>query len=271
MLIVLRGRTATVMDTYTIFLIASVITAVIVFISLQFVSAPYGLQFVSAPYGRHARRGWGPEMSSRWGWVIMEGVAVVAIVFFFWRQGSELTPTLWVLLGLWELHYVNRAFVFPLRMRSRGKKNPVSVVLMAMLFNVWNGYLNGHWLGVHAAEYTMEWMQRPTFIAGLLLFFFGMAVNVWSDEILMRLRKGDDGGYSIPRGGLYRWISCPNYFGELVEWSGWAMMAWSPGALVFVIWTAANLVPRAQTNHQWYREKFNDYPSERKAVIPFVY
>ena len=34
--------------------------------------------------------------------------------------------------------------------------------------------------------------------------------------------------------------------------------------------SAANLVPRALATHRWYRERFPDYPQDRKALIPFV-
>jgi hypothetical protein len=69
---------------------------------------------------------------------------------------------------------------------------------------------------------------------------------------------------------MFRLISCPNLFGELIEWFGFALLCWNLPALTFFIWTAANLIPRAISHHQWYRKKFNDYPSERKAIIPFL-
>jgi protein-S-isoprenylcysteine O-methyltransferase Ste14 len=201
----------------------------------------------------------------------MEGVAVVAIGVFFLRERPQMTPTLWLLLGLWELHYLNRAMIYPLRTRTRGKRMPLTVMLMAMAFNTWNGYLNGRWLGERAAQYTVDWMQRPAFIAGAIVFAAGLAINVWSDEILLRLRADSDSGYAIPRGGLFRFVSCPNYLGELIEWTGWTLMTWSPAALVFVIWTTANLVPRARSHHRWYRDKFVEYPANRRAIFPFVY
>jgi protein-S-isoprenylcysteine O-methyltransferase Ste14 len=67
---------------------------------------------------------------------------------------------------------------------------------------------------------------------------------------------------------LYRWISCPNYLGEIVEWSGWALATWSLPGLAFAVWTAANLAPRAHSHHLWYREHFEDYPPQRKALLP---
>ncbi len=250
------------MTQYDIFLFISAVTAVAVFLQLQ---------FVAAPYGRHARTGWGPSIPSKLGWVIMEGVAAVAILYFCFRQRPAMTPTLWLLLALWEFHYINRSFVYPLRTRTRGKRNPLTVVLMAMAFNTWNGYLNGHWLGAHAADYTSAWMQQPQFIVGITCFVAGFAINVWSDEILIRLRGESDTGYSIPKGGLFRFVSCPNYLGELIEWTGWALMTWSPAGLVFALWTAANLVPSARSHHRWYRKEFPVYPPERKAIFPFLY
>ena len=90
--------------------------------------------------------------------------------------------------------------------------------------------------------------------------------------MLRTLRAPGERGYKIPRGGLYRFVSAPNYFGELVEWSGFALAAWSPAALVFVVWTAANLAPRAWANHRWYRRTFPDYPPEppRARALPLL-
>ncbi|MXZ72004.1 MAG: hypothetical protein F4Z04_10970 [Acidobacteria bacterium] len=79
-------------------------------------------------------------------------------------------------------------------------------------------------------------------------------------------RVGGDGA----SGGAFRYVSCPNYLGELLEWFGWALATWSLGGLAFFTYTAANLVPRALSHHRWYRERFADYPAGRKAVIPGV-
>ncbi|MEX2589838.1 MAG: hypothetical protein WD334_06510, partial [Chitinophagales bacterium] len=73
-----------------------------------------------------------------------------------------------------------------------------------------------------------------------------------------------------PNGGLFRYVSSPNLFGEIIEWTGWALMTWSMPTLSFAIWTWANLLPRALDHHRWYNSYFKEYPKERKAVIPFV-
>ena len=101
-------------------------------------------------------------------------------------------------------------------------------------------------------------------------FFVGWWINYRSDRTLIRLRSSTSTGYSIPHGGLYRWISNPNYLGEIIEWSGWAVASWSLGGLAFATYTVANLAPRALATHRWYRDQFPDYPSTRKALLPFV-
>jgi 3-oxo-5-alpha-steroid 4-dehydrogenase 1 len=226
---------------------------------------------ISAPYGRHARKGWGPAISSRLGWILMEFPSpTVLLICFLYGQGAPGIAA-WVLVAFWLTHYIHRTLVFPFRLRERGKQTPVMVVLMAVLFNVFNGYLNGRYLGVHSGAYGAAWFTDPRFLIGSAMFITGFLINLQSDQILFSLRAPGETGYKIPYGGCYRWISCPNYFGELIEWTGWAVACWSVPGLVFAFWTAANLVPRARSHHQWYRQHFPDYPPQRKAVIPFLF
>jgi 3-oxo-5-alpha-steroid 4-dehydrogenase 1 len=106
---------------------------------------------------------------------------------------------------------------------------------------------------------------------GVLVFFLGMYINIKSDYMLFALRKNKtaEKRYSIPTGFLYNYISCPNYFGEILEWFGWAMATnFSPAAVAFVFFTFANLFPRALKTHEWYKSTFNTYPKSRRAIIP---
>jgi protein-S-isoprenylcysteine O-methyltransferase Ste14 len=176
------------------------------------------------------------------------------------------------LLALWELHYVHRAFIFPFRRRGGEARMPISIPLAAFAFTSTNAYLNGRWLFTFAPAdaYGAAWLGDPRFLVGAALFLAGYAINQQSDRILFNQRRPGETGYKIPRGGLYRFVSCPNYLGESVEWIGWAIATWSLAGLCFAIWTVANLLPRAVAHHRWYREKFADYPSERRAIIPFL-
>jgi 3-oxo-5-alpha-steroid 4-dehydrogenase 1 len=124
------------------------------------------------------------------------------------------------------------------------------------------------WFGTHL--HGEGWAVDAAMIAGCVLFFTGFAIHVYADMQLQQLRKMHGPEYHAPQGGMYRLISCPNYFGEVIEWIGWAMLTWSPAGLVFALWTAANLIPRAVASHKWYRNCFADYPRDRKAILPFI-
>jgi protein-S-isoprenylcysteine O-methyltransferase Ste14 len=133
-----------------------------------------------------------------------------------------------------------------------------------------NATFNGFYLGTIEPMYTPEWLMDPRFIIGMLFVVSGFIINIQSDSILINLRKPGETGYKIPKGGMYRFVSCPNYLGEIMEWTGWAIATWSLPGLAFALWTAANLIPRALDNHRWYHSKFEDYPAERKAVLPYI-
>ncbi len=232
---------------------------------LTFVS----LFFITAPYGRHAKKGWGPEISQRLGWVLMElpAVALWLGVYAMGAHALELAPL--AMMALWQLHYVNRTFVFPFRIRAEGKRTPISIVGTAIVFNTLNAYINARQVS-EMGSYDAAWLVDPRFVIGSAMLLGGFAMNLHSDAILMSLRKPGERGYKIPHGGMYRWVSCPNYLAEILEWTGWAILTWSLAGLAFAVYTFANLAPRALSHHKWYREQFEDYPKERKALVPFV-
>ena len=228
------------------------------------------LQFVSAPYGRHVKPGWGPTVSNRLGWIIMESPGLIIMPSLFFLGTAVKTPVHYILLAFYLCHYLNRCLIFPLRTRTQGKRMPVAIMGSAIFFNLVNTSIMGIWLGWFAT-YSVEWLWSWQFIVGMLLFAIGVAINVDSDNRLLRLRKPGETGYKIPQGGLFRWISCPNLFGEIVEWAGYALMGWNLAVLSFAVWTFANLAPRAMDHHRWYLGRFEDYPKERKGFLPFLW
>jgi len=226
------------------------------------------LRFITAPYGRHKRTGWGVTLPARAGWLVMESVSPIVFAVVFWSgpRRAELVPL--VLLAMWQGHYLYRAFVYPFLLRG-GRRMPLVVALLAIAFNLLNASINAYWVGT-LGQYPHSWPADPRFLAGAALFAGGLALHIWADRKLRRLRASGHNDYQIPYGGAYRWVSCPNYLGEIVEWTGWALATWSLAGLAFALYTAANLAPRAIDHHAWYREHFPGYPAERRALIPYV-
>jgi len=229
--------------------------------------------FIASPYGKHERDGWGPGVNMRFGWFILELPSFVFMLWFYGQGEHKFSVAPLILFSLFQIHYFHRTFIYPFTLRIKpGSRYRIVLLLCGMAFNAANGALNGWFLtevGTHL--HSNDWLTDPRFMLGLLLFVTGFAMAKKSDAILRNLRKPGESGYKIPYGGMYRFVSCPNYLGELLQWTGFALAGWSLPALAFVAFTAANLIPKAMASHKWYREKFSDYPAERKAVIPFVF
>ncbi len=230
------------------------------------------LFFITAPYGRHTDRSFGPKINSTLGWVVMEAPSALVFVLCYLLGDRRGTTESIVFLLLWEAHYIHRAFIFPFRRRGGQREMPLVIAASAFTFTAINGYLNGRYLFTFTPPHIASgaWASDARFSLGAALFVLGFAINQWADHVLFNLRRPGESGYKIPRGGLYELVSCPNYLGEIIEWTGFALLTWSLPGLVFAAWTAANLLPRAIAHHRWYRRQFPDYPERRKAILPFI-
>ena len=227
------------------------------------------LYFINAPYGRHTSKKWGPTIPARIGWIAMEFPSFLIMILFFFMGNSSSIVAL-AFLVIWEIHYVHRTFIFPSLMRSGGRM-PLVIALFSVIFNGMNSYINGYHLASASYEYDVAWLTDPRFIIGVAVFAVGFVINIHSDYVMRTLRKPGETGYKIPMKGLHRLVANPNYFGEILEWGGWAILTWSLPGLAFFLFTIANLVPRAHANRNWYRKKFEEYPQSRKRIFPFIY
>ncbi|XP_071809303.1 3-oxo-5-alpha-steroid 4-dehydrogenase 1-like [Asterias amurensis] len=225
------------------------------------------LQFVGAPYGRYVNASFGFSVPGRLSWFIQEVPAFLIPTYLLVTSGGRQGFINSLLISLMIIHYFQRTFIFTFLIRG-GKPSAFLAFFLAFVFCVTNGYLQGRYLTQYAV-YPQSWLWDPRFIAGTAMFFTGMAINIHSDSILRNLRKPGEVGYKIPRGGMFEYVSGANFFGEFVEWLGFALACWSVQALAFVVFTICNIGPRAIQHHRYYQEKFDDYPKSRKAFIPF--
>ena len=241
------------------------VLAVVVFVTLY---------FVTAGYGQFRTKHWGLSIDNRVAWTLMEA-PVFLIMLAIW-MGSPLQwalPQL-TLFSLFQLHYIQRSFVFPWLMTGHSRM-PLVIMLMGMIFNVINGLMQGgglYWYPNPDFQEGAAYLTRWNALLGIALFLIGLLVNWHSDQVIRNLRQPGDTRHYLPQGGMYRYVTSANYFGEQMEWVGFALAAATPVAWVFPLWTAANLVPRAHAIHKKYRMEFGDEAvGKRKRIIPFIY
>lgn len=228
---------------------------------------------LAAPYGRYSTTGWGFLIPGKLAWVTQElwSFAIptiwLALLATPEQRARAAAPANAVLLAAFLAHYLYRDLVFPFRLRG-SKPTPAAVWVMAATFCVYNGYMQTKYFLTEAPAATP---LTPRLLAGLALWAGGWAINLDADNRLIRLRKPGETGYKIPRGGAFELVSAANYFGEILEWTGWAIAAGSLPAAAFAAFTFCNLAPRGWRHHQWYQAKFPRYPRKRQAIIPFLW
>ena len=253
------------MSGFDIFLLAMAIAAVPVFIALF---------FIDAGYGKFYNRKWGPCVNNTLGWILMESPVFFAMLGLWWFSGRRDDIVRLTFFLMFEIHYFQRSFIFPALIRGKGKM-PLSIILMAVTFNLLNAVMQGGWIFyVSDPEYyDTGWLTSPQFIIGAIIFFGGMFINIQSDSIIRGLRKPGDTKHYLPDKGLYRYVSSANSFGEFVEWCGFALMTWSWAGVIFAVWTFANLAPRAARIHDRYAVEFaGEFDGKKiRRMIPFIW
>ncbi len=232
------------------------------------------LYFVEAGYGKMISEKWGPAINNKAAWVVME-CPVFFVMLYLWATSErtwEVAPL--VMFLIFQTHYFQRSFIFPMLLKGKSKM-PIFIMLMGVTFNLINGYIQGYWIFYlsPADMYTIDWFLTPMFIIGTCIFIAGICINLHSDHVIRNLRKPGDTKHYLPKDGMYKYVCSANYFGEILEWLGWAILTWSWAGLVFFWWTCANLVPRANAIYKKYKEEFADEFDEKrlKRVIPFIY
>ncbi|XP_075051868.1 polyprenal reductase [Mixophyes fleayi] len=114
---------------------------------------------------------------------------------------------------------------------------------------------------------------------------FGVLLYIWAslhqhrcNTILANLRKSKSGkiltmNHAVPTGDWFELVSCPHYFAELLIYVSIAVllglthMTW----WLLVLFVLFNQSLAAILCHEFYHEKFDAYPAQRKAFIPYVF
>lgn len=246
----------------------------------------------TASYGRHRRpTTTGRTIPAPIAWFLFESPTLWLTILLFPLGKNHSNPKSIIHISFYLIHYFHRVLIYPLVMfliinrknpKSGGHDYPIKETVLGTIYNLLNAYLQAR----SASEYTdfgNDKLFRFRFLFGTAIFAAGMAINVSSDYALLKLKsdqttasgEGDKGivknRYKIPKGGMFELVSCPNYFGEIMEFFGWALVTcrWAP--FIFFLNTCSILIPRAFAHHKWYLDKFGEkYPKNRKAVIPFL-
>ena len=120
-------------------------------------------------------------------------------------------------------------------------------------YNLNNNFLNGYLKGFC-----------------VLAFLYSEFRNYTCHNILRNLKVKNRGKRGIPLGGMFNYVSCANYYWELLSWLFFGLFANSLNAYLFIIYSFVSMTYLAIEKHKTYIKNFDDYPKSRKAIIPFI-
>ena len=264
------------LSAFYIYLWVMIGVAVATFITLYFVEAGYGILLSEK---------WGKTISNKWAWFFMEAPIFLSMIILWLSSPHRWEVVPMVFLLIFQTHYIQRTLIFPFLLKGKSRM-PIGIMCLGISFNILNSMMQGYWMFYVAhlpdqpAKFVRvlseggNWFLSWQFILGICLFIAGFIINLRSDYIIRHLRKDpNDTQHYFPKGFMFNYVTSANYFGELVEWLGFAILTWSVPGLVFFVWTFANLVPRANAIHKRYQKEFPEEMKNRKLkrVIPLIY
>lgn len=182
-----------------------------------------------------------------------------------------------VILILWGLHFIRR-FSEVLFLHSYSRKQTYLEAIGASIYYGLFGMLIG-W----ACNYRLNYfLPHPIlFYPGIVIFAIGEVGNCAHHVQLKLLKPEEDHQHPsentnahphiLPTGLWFKYVSCPHYFFEIITWIGFFFATFVLPALLFVLATSITLVYYSRRNHLRYLHQFPDYPTERKALIPFLF
>jgi 3-oxo-5-alpha-steroid 4-dehydrogenase 1 len=223
----------------------------------------------------------------------MEVPAPINLVYIMYTVPTTPLPIRnYLLVGLYLLHYVNRAVVTPLFLADSISPMHMLVFSSALIFNYMNSCTIGGWLAGYGGDAARHGGDAWQMGLGLTIFAAGMVGNILAEGHLREIRreaaakqeaKSKDGKtgkhdkiYALPSSTnpFFKYCLFPHYTLEWLEWTGyWVIGGWSftPGML-FVVNEITSMFPRALWGRIWYVEKFGkDAIGDRRgAVLPRV-
>jgi very-long-chain enoyl-CoA reductase len=125
----------------------------------------------------------------------------------------------------------------------------------------------GPWLAVGTER---SLISPKLFWGSILVFIYAELSNLHTHITLRNLRPPGTRVRRIPYGYGFGLVSCPNYTFELLAWAAFAVLTGSLAAWLFFAVSFGQIYLWAIKKHKAYKREFPDYPSNRKALIPFI-
>jgi very-long-chain enoyl-CoA reductase len=185
---------------------------------------------------------------------------------YIYAKNTPLSTTQEVAAILFTLHFLKRELETLFVHKFGNDTMPI--------FNIFKNSIYYHGFAFYIAYYILhpDFTDPPRIqvYIGFTIFLISILSNFRCHLMLANLRPPGSRERKIPRGFLFDYVSCANYFFEILEWVGFTIMTQSLASLLFTLAGAGQMYIWAVGKHRRYKKEFPDYPKNRKVLIPFL-
>jgi protein-S-isoprenylcysteine O-methyltransferase Ste14 len=201
-------------------------------------------------------------------WWMLLGSGLHTIGAWFgqtWHQ--ENTPrsiTLAAALTIYSLRLLLTQFVF----LKRGMRWSEAFAIAPWLLFI---YL---WLSIEAARNAAPFASAA--YLGVALFLIGSWMNTWSEHQRNAWKQHPKNRGHLYTGGLFRYTRHPNYFGDVLSFSGLCLITGRSitaaiPAFMLIGFIFANIPVLDAHLQKHYGDEFAHYAARTRKLIPFIY
>ncbi|ELP87488.1 synaptic glycoprotein SC2, putative [Entamoeba invadens IP1] len=167
---------------------------------------------------------------------------------------------------MWTIHYVKRI----LETIFVHEFGDMTMPFFNLIKNCTYYYGFALVVGINVNFFPKEQYCIPMYL-GLLGMIASMVSNGYCHIILKNLRTPGSQEWKMPKGFLFDYITCANYFCEIMTWIFFDLMTGIP--LMGVAFSFCGIYQMKEWSlqrHQKYQKLFKDYPN-RWILIPYLY
>ena len=219
------------------------------------------------------------------------GFSVAIIGFFLLLSFNDLTLNEKI-LGILYIIYGLRLGIFLIirnlnssytnKMKNRIKTNKDFTLFVLIMIWISCSLLYACQTSPLAYKIISEKKEKKYSYIGITIALIGLIIEIEADNQKTRAKKIDPNRFVDS--GLYKIVRCPNYFGEIIFWTGnfisgikiyngfiqWFIVLLGYTGIIFVMFSGTRRIELQQNKSYGEDKNFKEYIQKTPLLIPFV-
>jgi len=194
------------------------------------------------------------------------------------RRSDSISSTQLLALSMLLLHFLKREYETMFVHKFSSSTMPAFNIFKNSAHYWALGGLNiGYWVlspTATAAKPVADPLSRICVSLGLILYIFGESANLYTHNVLSKLRSSGGTERGIPKGFGFSWVTCPNYLFECIAWVGICLVTRSLSTAIFTAVGWWQMQQWAVGKEKRYRREFPEtykpklYPLTPGVALP---